>query len=246
MTNDIDEARDWQGNEVDCGAHSHSWLKEVASCRPMDACVNLRYARCVDRFVKYNPALANAYIAHPHFAVQAITAERVNLFLLRSLLDDAEEAVRWNAAPRSPKRHIPRLGSELQIRVASSAESEEAVPMLSDEIVARRISPPLAPRLMHDDAVEVRRVVARRIPYDWLLPARRVTPIQPCRRRWRSNLRPIRSLCCGAIPIGASNYEGARRIRSADLKGLTKNEDRLLQETGRRAGSQPSGKFARE
>ena len=75
MTDDIDEARDWQGNEVDCHACAHFALSAAGGCRLKHACVNDRYARRIDRFFNWNPALADGYVRHPHFEVRAIAAK---------------------------------------------------------------------------------------------------------------------------------------------------------------------------
>jgi hypothetical protein len=98
----IDEARDWQGREVDCGACAHQALKAIEGCKLRHACVNDRYARRIDRFFNWNPLLANSYLAHPHFEVRAIAAKHASVFLLPPLLDDPEETVRWNAARTMP------------------------------------------------------------------------------------------------------------------------------------------------
>src|SRR5271167_2571309 len=123
MTNDIDEARDWLGSEIDCGSCAHRELSATGGCRLKHACVNDRYARRIDRFFDWNPALANSYVTHAHFEVRAIAAKHASIFLLPSLLDDPEETVRWNAARRLPKRLVLRLRTdvhrEVRIRIAS-------------------------------------------------------------------------------------------------------------------------------
>ena len=90
MTDDIDEALDWQGREIDCGGCFHQSLKADGLCRLKHACVNDRYARRIDRFFNWNPALSNSYVAHPHFEVRAIAAKHASVFLLPPLLDDPE------------------------------------------------------------------------------------------------------------------------------------------------------------
>ncbi|WP_245476659.1 4Fe4S-binding leucine-rich repeat protein [Bradyrhizobium sp. 31Argb] len=117
MTIDIDKARDWLGNEVDCGTCTRIGLRASGGCRLMHACVNDRYARRIDRFFYWNPALADAYITHPHFEVRAIAANHASVFLLPMPPDDAEETVRWNAARRLPKRLVLRLRNDLHRKV---------------------------------------------------------------------------------------------------------------------------------
>lgn len=50
------------------------------------ACVNDRYARRIDRFFNWNPALANSYVRHEHFEVRAIAAKHADVFFLKPLL----------------------------------------------------------------------------------------------------------------------------------------------------------------
>ena len=103
------------------------------------SCVNDRYARRIDRFFNWNPDLANSYVAHPHFEVRAIAAKHADVFQLPPLLDDPEEAVRWNAARRLPKRYVLRLRTdphrEVRIRVVSLLEDAELIPMMSDPTI---------------------------------------------------------------------------------------------------------------
>ncbi len=153
MTDDIDEAMDWQGHEVDCGACVHQDVKAAGRCRLKHACVHDRYARRIDRFFNWNPELANSYIAHPHFEVRAIAAKHASIFLLPPLLDDPEETVRWNAARRLPKRLVLRLRTdvhrEVRIRIVSVLDDAELIPMMNDPdyyvrlVIARRIVPSL-------------------------------------------------------------------------------------------------------
>src|SRR6266545_3382216 len=179
MMDDIDEARDWCGEEIDCGGCAHQNLAGAVRCRLKHACVHDRYARRIDRFFNWNPELANSYVAHPHFEVRAIAAKHATIFLLPPLLDDPEETVRWNAARRLPKRLVLRLRTdvhrEVRIRIVSLLDDAELKPMMTDPdyyvrlVVARRVSLPLLSRMIDDEEPEVRRVVAQRIPREWLL-----------------------------------------------------------------------------
>ena len=173
MTGDIDEAIDWQGRQVDCGPCAHRGLNEGGRCALKHACVRDRYARRIDRFFSWNPALSNAYLDHPHFEVRAIAAKFADLVLLPPLLADPDETVRWNAVRRLPRRYLLLLREdphrEVRIRVASLLEGGDLVPMMRDEdyyvrlTVARRVGADLLPAMMADDEAEVRRVVASRI-----------------------------------------------------------------------------------
>lgn len=173
MTDMIDETIDWQGRPVDCGACQHGALRARGGCELGRACVEDRYARRIDRFFDWNPDLANAHVGHPHFEVRAIAAKHADIFRLPRLLDDPEEAVRWNATRRLPMSYKLRMRAdphrEVRIRVAAYLADADLVPMMSDSdyyvrlVVARRIAPGLLAPLMTDEEVEVRRVVASRI-----------------------------------------------------------------------------------
>ncbi|MDU1665322.1 MAG: 4Fe4S-binding leucine-rich repeat protein, partial [Bradyrhizobium sp.] len=149
MSDDIDEAIDWQGHEISCAGCAHEQLSAAGGCRLRHACVHDRYARRIDRFFNWNPALANDYVKHPHFEVRAIAAKHASPFYLPPLLDDPEETVRWNAARRLPKRLVLRLRHdphrEVRIRIATVLDPEDLMPMMMDDdyyvrlVVARRI-----------------------------------------------------------------------------------------------------------
>ena len=123
MTSDIDEAIDWQGREIECGACAHGELRAAGRCALKHACVHDRYARRIDRFFSWNPELSSSYIDHPHFEVRAIAAKFADVFLLPPLLADPDETVRWNAVRRLPRRYLLLLRKdphrEVRIRVAS-------------------------------------------------------------------------------------------------------------------------------
>ena len=171
MSDDIDEAIDWQGHEISCAGCAHEQLSAAGGCRLRHACVHDRYARRIDRFFNWNPALANDYVKHPHFEVRAIAAKHASPFYLPPLLDDPEETVRWNAARQLPKRLVLRLRHdphrEVRIRIATVLDPEDLMPMMMDDdyyvrlVVARRIVPSVLGRMMGDPEAEVRRVVAR-------------------------------------------------------------------------------------
>ncbi len=172
-----DERIDWRGNAIACTACPHVAL---GRCEPGHACVEDRYARRIDRFFDWNPELADRHVGHPHFEVRAIAAKHADVFLLPALLDDEEEAVRWNAVRRLPARYKLRLRNdphrEVRIRVAGELGTADLIPMLDDSdyyvrlVVARRIDPPLLRALIADPEPEVRRVVADRLPLAMLAP----------------------------------------------------------------------------
>lgn len=177
LDNDIDEAKDWQGRDIDCGQCEHTLLLADNKCELKRACVHDRYARRIDRFFDWNPGLANRYLTHAHFEVRAIAAKHADVFSLPPLLKDPDETVRWNAVRRLPTRYLLDLRQdphrEVRIRVAQRLGDADLVPMMSDPdyyvrlVIARRISPALLLRYRVDPEPEVRRVVATRIGPDW-------------------------------------------------------------------------------
>jgi hypothetical protein len=215
MNDDITEAVDWRGHAVDCESCPHLELRGHGRCQPGHACVNDRYARRIDRFFNWNPALADNYVKHEHFEVRAIAAKHATVFLLPPLLDDPDEAVRWNAARRLPKRMITKLRRdphrEVRIRVVSLLEDGDLVPMLDDPdyyvrlVICRRIDCNFLVTMVHDEETEVRRVVAARLSPDAL----HLMKNDP---DWRVR------------------YEVASRMDVADIVGLSDDEDSLVRE----------------
>lgn len=175
-----DERIDWRGEAISCNGCAHAAMVAIGRCQPGHACVEDRYARRIDRFFDWNPELANNHVRHPHFEVRAIAAKHAHIFLLPALLDDEEEAVRWNAVRRLPARYKLQLRDdphrEVRIRVAGELDDNELAPMLYDSdyyvrlVVARRIDPRMLRVLISDSEPEVRRVVADRLPLTMLAP----------------------------------------------------------------------------
>jgi hypothetical protein len=220
-TEDIDEAIDWQGNAVDCAACAHQDRLAEEKCKPLRACVHDRYARRIDRFFDWNPDLARDYVAHDYFEVRACAAKAAEIFLLPAMLDDPEEAVRWSAARRLPRRYILRLRAdahrEVRIRIAGRLEGADLLPMMQDEdyavrqAVARKLSPDLLVLMINDPDPGVRRTVASRIERAALM-------------RLAKDSDPIVRL------------EAAKRLDSVDLKALIKDADwRIRYEIAQRA-----------
>lgn len=243
MTMDeIDEARDWQGNEIDCAACAHQDLLSAGLCRLKHACVHDRYARRIDRFFNWNPGLSNTYIAHPHFEVRAISAKHASPFVLQPLLDDPEETVRWNAARRLPKRLILRLRHdphrEVRIRIVSLLDDAELIPMMADPdyyvrlVIARRVAAPLLSRMIEDPEVEVRRIVAQRLPRDWLLQmvddADAAVRLEIAQRLSPDLLARLRH-----DPDWRVRYEVARQIAVEDIAELADDADAFVQDMAR-------------
>ncbi|WP_457796166.1 4Fe4S-binding leucine-rich repeat protein [Methylocystis sp. S23] len=220
-TDDIDEAIDWRGDAVDCAACAHADRLVQEKCKPLRACVHDRYARRIDRFFDWNPDLARDYVAHDYFEVRACAAKAAEIFLLPAMLDDPEEAVRWSAARRLPRRYILRLRNdphrEVRIRIAGRLEGPDLLPMMKDEdyavrqAVAKKLSPDLLVLMINDADAGVRRIVASRIERAALM-------------RLSKDSDPVVRL------------EAAKRLAPADLKALIKDADwRIRYEVAQRA-----------
>ncbi len=153
-TDDIDEAIDWQGCEVQCEGCVHAELLAAGRCQLKHACVHDRYARRIDRFFDWNRALANGYLAHPHFEVRAIAAKTADVFRLPPLLKDPDETVRWNAVRRLPRNYLLKLigdpHREVRIRIANLLSGDDLKPMMTDRDYYVRLV--AARRLRRDDA----------------------------------------------------------------------------------------------
>src|SRR6266581_1792532 len=218
MMDDIDEARDWRGDEIDCAACTHQDRASAGRCRLKHACVHDRYARRIDRFFNWNPNLANSYVAHPHFEV------------------------RWNAARRLPKRLVLRLRTdvhrEVRIRIVSLLDDAELMPMMADAdyyvrlVVARRVAPSLLASMIDDEEAEVRRVVAQRIPRDRLL---RMTTDLDAGVRLEIAQRLTTDLLSRPRddPVWRVRYEVASRIAVGEIAELAFDSDGLVQDMAR-------------
>lgn len=239
MSHDITEAVDWRGRPVDCESCSHLDLKERGLCRPGHACVNDRYARRIERFFNWNPALSDSYVKHEHFEVRAIAAKHATVFLLPPLLDDPDEAVRWNAARRLPARLIMKLRHdthrEVRIRVVTLLEDGDLVAMMGDPdyyvrlVICRKVDRNLLLRMVHDEETEVRRVVAARLPQKWLTrmadDEEAVVRLEVARR-----LAPEALHLLINDPDWRVRYEVASRADVAEVVGLRDDEDSLVRE----------------
>ncbi|EQD58189.1 LRV FeS4 cluster domain-containing protein, partial [mine drainage metagenome] len=89
----------------------------------MEACVEDRYAKRIDRFFDWNPGTAKNYLGHPYFEVRAVAAKHVEVELLPLLMSDRDETVRWSVALRLPINYLIEMRSdpdrEVRIRVAA-------------------------------------------------------------------------------------------------------------------------------
>ena len=239
MTSDIDEAVDWQGNEVDCEACVHRGLAGEGRCVLKRACVRDRYARRVARFFAWNGALANDYLAHPYFEVRALAAKFADVFHLPPLLADPDETVRWSAVQRLPRRYLLLLRNdphrEVRIRIASLLEGAELSPMIRDPDycvriqAARRVLPEMLPAMMADEEAEVRRVVASRIEGEGLHRMAEdedaEVRLAAVRRLEEDELRRFRD-----DPDWRVRYEAARRVPANALFDMRDDSDGMVRE----------------
>lgn len=175
-------ASDWRGHAIDCTGCTYQSLSiqaGEAGCEPGHACMQDAYARRIDRFFRWHPALADEQLDHPYFEVRAIAARYASVFRLGALIDDPDETVRLQLALRLPRAQLVRLVKdphrEVRIRVAQRIEGAALAAMHADsdyavrEWVARRLPVPLLALLMRDGDREVRMRVAERMPMPGLL-----------------------------------------------------------------------------
>jgi LRV iron-sulfur cluster protein/leucine rich repeat (LRR) protein len=166
-------AVDFEGKPIDCSRCPARAPGVSARCTPGHACANDRYAMRIDRFFRYNPLLAEDWLAHRYFEVRAIAVRFANVFRVAALADDPDETVRASVAMRVPQTILRKLmrdpDREVRIRVAQRLAPATLPALLADPDyyvrtwVARRIPPRFLPRLAADPEREVRRVVATRL-----------------------------------------------------------------------------------
>jgi hypothetical protein len=251
MTTDIEEARDWQGLEVDCSLCPHRDLLEIGRCELRKACVQDRYARRIDRFFAWNPQLADDYLAHPHFEVRAIAAKFANPFLLPSMLKDTDETVRWEAVRRLPLRYQLALRNdphrEVRIRIATLLQGADLLPMMKDQdyyvriVVARKIDPSLLIMMIDDPEAEVRRIVAQRIDPQWLGRICQDS-LADVRLEAAQRMSPQQLLGLKADPDWRVRYYIATRLSVDEIGQMINDADPLVAETAREriAGAAPT------
>lgn len=170
---------DWQGQAIDCSRCAYQSLREGGQCEPGRACVQDRYARRIDRFLRWNNHLANELLDHPYFEVRAIAVRFADVFRLPALIEDPDETVRLQLALRLPHRPLLKLRHdvhrEVRIRVALRLDVSDLPSMQHDpdyyvrQIVARRLPLALLGTMVNDPQSDVRQEVAQRIEMPALL-----------------------------------------------------------------------------
>jgi hypothetical protein len=254
MTTEINEARDWQGQIIECQGCAHESLRARGGCELMRACVADRYARRIDRFFRWNPEIARDYIDHPYFEVRAIAAKHVDVFASVRMLDDVDATVRWSAAARLPRRYLLRLRAdpdrEVRIRVALRIDPNDLVSMIGDpdyyvrQVVARRIKPQLLTLMVNDAEPEVRRTVATRIEDQWLPTMAADTDervrLEVVERLPAPQLKYLRHDTAWSV-----RYAVAGRISELYLAEMLTDEDPMVRELARHrldaSGARPGG-----
>jgi hypothetical protein len=242
IQNEINEARDWRGNEVRCESCPHRELLAQSRCRLRLACIEDRYARRIDRFFDWNPELANSSLIHPYFEVRAVAAKHADIFQLPQLLSDSDETVRWSAALRLPQRYLLRLihdpHREVRIRVASRLDAADLVLIMKDpdyyvrQVVARRIPGRLLRLMIRDQEPEVRRIVASRVDPAWLAPLTRDTD-PAVRLQAVERLMPGQLIAFDCDPDWRVRYEVARRMRLDLVGAMLYDTDPMVRDMAR-------------
>ncbi|CAN0620950.1 Uncharacterized 27.7 kDa protein in nifB 3'region [Burkholderia multivorans] len=174
--------RFWHGGPVDCARCAYAHLRAAPGrdgCEPGHACMQDAYARRIDRFFLWHPALANEQLAHPYFEVRAIAARYADVFRLPAMIDDPDETVRLQLALRLPHAYLARLAAdpqrEVRIRVAQRLAPAALAGMRDDpdygvrECVARRLPAALLASMARDADRGVRTRVAERLEMPALL-----------------------------------------------------------------------------
>jgi hypothetical protein len=242
MTTDIDEARDWHGQPVDCLGCPQRALQTADRCRLQHACVQDRYARRIDRFFAWNPALANGHLEHPYFEVRAIAAKHADIFRLMPLLKDADETVRWSVAQRLPPRYLRELCNdshrEVRIRVAYRVEGGDLFGMRNDKdyyvrmVVARRLAAPLVELMINDPEPGVRRAVAQRVSAR-CLASLTTDPDAEVRLEVARRLSAEQLICLQRDADCRVRYEVASRIAADRLSAMLADADQMVCEMAR-------------
>ncbi|CAN5203284.1 4Fe4S-binding leucine-rich repeat protein [soil metagenome] len=172
----------WEGGSLDCGACAYALLRELPGeqgCEPGHACMQDVYARWIERFFRWHPALGDEQLEHPYFEVRAIAARHASVFRLVAMIDDPDETVRLQIALRLPLAQLSRLATdphrEVRIRVAQRLSPVALATLRNDpdygvrELVALRLPLAILPLMAGDPDRAVRMRVAQRLEMPALL-----------------------------------------------------------------------------
>lgn len=227
----------WQGGPVDCAACGYAAMRMLPGepgCEPGHACMQDAYARRIDRFFRWHPALSDEQLAHPYFEVRAIAARHASVFRLTALIDDPDETVRLQVALRLPLAQLTRLAAdphrEVRIRVAQRLAPTALVTLRDDpdygvrELVAWRLPLAILPTMVADADRAVRMRVAQRLEMPALL--RLADDVEPEVRRIVAERLPA-----PLLPRMAGDtdwrvrWEVAQRADAVVLSALDDDED---------------------
>lgn len=228
---------DWQDQAIDCKACAYQHLLADRQCEPGRACVQDRYARRIDRFMRWHPKLANELLTHPYFEVRAIAVRHADVFRLPALIHDPDETVRLQLALRLPQRALLNLRDdvhrEVRIRVAYRLDTSALPSMQHDpdyfvrQIVARRLPVALLPSMMHDPQSDVRQEVAQRIEMPALLRMAQDKAME-VRREVAKRLPTGLLACLVHDPELFVRWEVAQRATPDLLKALCLDADEAI------------------
>lgn len=250
---------DWQDKPIDCSKCAYQHLLSTGQCERGRACVQDRYARRIDRFMRWNPTLANELLTHPYFEVRAIAVRYADVFRLPALIEDPDETVRLQLALRLPQRALLNLREdvhrEVRIRVAHRLDLPSLPSMQGDldyyvrQIVARRLPVALLPAMMNDPQSDVRQEVAQRVEMPALLRMAQDEAIEV--RRIVARRLPVGLLSCLAHDRELLvRWEVAQRASPTLLTVMLKDPDddiravvrqRLMPEFGAPLTGDPHG-----
>jgi len=235
----------WQGGPVNCGVCDYADLRALPGrqgCEPGHACMQDVYARRIDRFFRWHPALGNDQIEHAYFEVRAIAARYASVFRLTALMDDPDETVRLQVALRLPLTQLAKLVTdphrEVRIRVAQRLAPPDLAALRNDpdygvrELVALRLPLAILPTMAADSDRAVRMRVAQRLAMPALL--RMADDTEPEVRRIVAQRLPAPLL--SRLLSDADwrvRWEVAQRADAATLDALRDDEDAEVRQTVR-------------
>jgi hypothetical protein len=238
----------WQGGPVDdstCASCVYAHVRArpgEQGCEPGHACMQDVYARRIDRFFRWHPALGDEQLAHPYFEVRAIDARHASVFRLAVLIDDPDETVRLQIALRLPLAQLSRLSTdphrEVRIRVAQRLAPGALAALRDDpdygvrELVALRLPLAILPAMAADPDRAVRMRVAQRLEMPALL--RMASDAEPEVRRIVAERLPAPLLARMASDSDwRVRWEVAQRADAATLNTMRDDDDVEVRQTVR-------------
>ncbi len=227
----------WQGGPIDCSVCASASLRELPGqqgCEPGHACLEDVYARRIDRFFRWHPALGDAHLSHPYFEVRAIAARHASVFRLVAMIDDPDETVRLQIALRLPLAQLTKLTNdphrEVRIRVAQRLSPALLATMRNDpdygvrELVAMRLPVAILTVMARDSDRAVRMRVAQRLEMPALLRMADDREAE-VRRIVAQRLPPALLACLVSDEDWRVRWEVAQRGDASVLAALRDDED---------------------